>query len=53
MELSPKYTEFSITKQAFINIKKLTYPCILSDHNAIKVELSNKRTAENTQTPGD
>jgi hypothetical protein len=27
--------------------------CILSDHNAIKLELKNKRTAENTQTIGD
>jgi exonuclease III len=27
-------------------------PYILSDHNAIKLELNNKETAENTQTIG-
>jgi hypothetical protein len=27
-------------------------PCILSDHNAIKLELNNKTTAENTQMIG-
>jgi hypothetical protein len=27
-------------------------PCILFDHNAIKLELNNKAAAENTQTIG-
>jgi endonuclease/exonuclease/phosphatase family metal-dependent hydrolase len=27
-------------------------PCFLSDHNALKLELNNKTTAENTQTIG-
>jgi hypothetical protein len=27
-------------------------PCILSDHNGLKLELNNKTTAENMQTVG-
>jgi exonuclease III len=28
-------------------------PCILSDHNRIKLEINNKRTTENIQAHGD
>jgi tryptophan 2,3-dioxygenase len=35
----------------FQNYKKIEItPCLLSDHNAIKLELNNKSRAENTQT---
>jgi hypothetical protein len=53
LELSPKLTISWSTKQSLSKYKKIEIiPCILSDHNAIKLELNNKTTAENTQMIG-
>ena len=61
-----KYTFFSATHRSFSKIdhmlchketiskyKKIEIlPCILSDHNGMKLEMNNKIT-ETTHTPGD
>jgi hypothetical protein len=40
-------------KASLSNYKNIEIiPCILSDHNALKLKLNNKKTAENTQTIG-
>jgi hypothetical protein len=51
MELSPKLIIFQGTKQVSNKYKKIEIiPCILSDHNALKLDSTPKTTAENTQT---
>jgi hypothetical protein len=42
MELSPKLIIYQETKQASENKRIEIIPCILSDHNALKLELNNK-----------
>jgi exonuclease III len=63
---SAQYTFFSAAHGTFFKInhilghkaslskyKKIEIvPCILSDHNALKLELNNKKTAKNMQTSG-
>jgi endonuclease/exonuclease/phosphatase family metal-dependent hydrolase len=63
---SAKYTFFSAAYGTFFKTdhilgnkaslskykKTETIPCNLSDHNALKLELNIKTTAENTQTIG-
>jgi endonuclease/exonuclease/phosphatase family metal-dependent hydrolase len=40
-------------KASFSKYKKIEIiPCILSDHNALKLELNNKTTVKNMQTFG-
>jgi hypothetical protein len=34
------------------NKKRKVIPCILSDHNALKLELNNKKIVKNMQTVG-
>jgi hypothetical protein len=52
MELSPKCTIYILGHKASLNKYKNIeiIPCILSDYNAIKLELSKKAAAENTKT---
>jgi endonuclease/exonuclease/phosphatase family metal-dependent hydrolase len=46
--------DYILGHKASINKYKKTKvtPCILTDHNGVKLELNHKR-AENNQTPGD
>jgi hypothetical protein len=57
---STQYTFFSAAHGTFSKIASLSkykkieiIPCILSDHNAIKLELNNKRKDKNMQTAGN
>jgi exonuclease III len=63
---SAQYTFFSVAQGTFSKIghilghkgslskykKREIIPCILSDHNTLKLELTTKKIAENMQTIG-
>jgi exonuclease III len=49
----PKIDHTLVHKESVGKYKKIEIiPCILSDHNALKLELNNKTTVENMQTIG-
>jgi hypothetical protein len=54
MELSPKQITYHIIMQTSTSPKKNEIiPCILTDHNEIKLKNNSKENQETIQTSGD